>query len=369
MLTLLLLSGGGHTGTNVMFSLLPWREGLRLVATSDVPDEPALFGFDAVYLAPNLAGDPAGFSRRLLEIIDRECPDLVVPCRDEDVEWLSALRERRPELAPRLLCGSHAVAALANDKWRSHEFARAHRLPFAPTLACGAGPEARLQVEAFAAAHGLPLIVKPRRESDSRGITLVSTLAQARRAMQREDHVLQAYLGDPAAVTAWLSDVEERGIPLFHSFQGAKRSIQILIGPHGDVVHLLCTRNVVSGRNARTISVDDDPAAAAIGARCAQVFSEEGWRGPLNVQCQLDQAGMLAIHEFNARFTGATGARSLLGCDEVGAAVHAFTGRAVPRRAAPGQPPRVAREGLWPRAADAGAVRDLAERGTWTHGT
>src|SRR5262245_44459477 len=83
VLTLLFLSGGGHTGTNVMASLAARREGLRLVATSDVPDEPSLFAFDAVYLAPRLRDDAPAFERRVLEIVDREAPDLVVPCRDE----------------------------------------------------------------------------------------------------------------------------------------------------------------------------------------------------------------------------------------------------------------------------------------------
>ena len=45
-LTLLLISGGGHTGTNVVASLHSRREAVRLVATSNSASEPTLFAFD-----------------------------------------------------------------------------------------------------------------------------------------------------------------------------------------------------------------------------------------------------------------------------------------------------------------------------------
>ena len=366
VLTLLFLSGGGHTGTNVMASLAGRRDGLRLVATSDVPDEPALFAFDAVYLAPKVADDPAGFERRVLDVVAREAPDLVVPCRDEDVEWLAGLRGRRDDLRLRLLCGARAIAAMANDKWTSYEFAVENALPFAPSLACAGDSDGRARVEAFVARHRLPLVAKPRRGVDSRGVVIVTTAAQAVRAMRRHDHVLQGYLGDPAELEAYLREIDQDGIPLFHTFQGVKRSLQILIGPEGAVEHVVCTRNAVTARNARLIAIDDDAAAHAIGERCARVFAAAGWRGPLNVQCQPDREGTLAIHEFNVRFTGATGARWHIGHDEIGAAVRAFTGRAIEPRFSWREAPRAAVEGLWPRAADPASVRALAERGEWT---
>jgi carbamoyl-phosphate synthase large subunit len=359
--TLLLLSGGGHTGRNVTAALASRRSGLRLVATSDTAEEPALFDFDAAYLAPQPARDPAGFERRILELVAREDPDLVVPCRDEDVEWLAGLRERRPDLAPRLLCGARAVAAAINDKWESAVFARGHALPFAPSLPTG-DPAA---AEAFVAEHGLPLIAKPRRDADSRGVLVLATPAHVAAAVARPFYVLQKFLADPRAVDAYLAAVAQGGIPLVHSFQGDKRSLQALIGPAGDVVHVVCTRNLMAGRVARSITLDDDPAARRIGEACARVFAAAGWRGPLNVQCQPAPGGELMIHEFNGRFTGATGARWLLGMDEVGAAIRAFTGLPFASAAPWQQRPAAALESLVPRAADQASVQALADRGEW----
>jgi carbamoylphosphate synthase large subunit len=364
-LTILLLSGGGHTGTNVMASLATRREGLRLVATSDTPDEPSLFTFDAVYLAPTVATDAIGFESRVLAIIARENPDLVVPCRDEDVQWLAGLRERRHDLAAKFLCGAHAIAVTMNDKWLSSEFSRMHHLPFVPSLQCAGGNEARDRVDAFVRLHGLPLVAKPRHGVDSQGIDILTTAAQALRAMQRPGYVLQKYLGVSRPLQDYLTRLEQDGIPLFHTFQGVKRSLQVLIGPDGNIEHVVCTRNQMIRHNARSISVDSEAEPRQIGDHCARVFAGAGWRGPLNIQCQPSATGELMIHEFNARFTGATASRWHLGHDEIGAAIHAFTGRATAPAFPFSEAPAGAMEGLWPRAADRRHVRTLAERGEW----
>jgi len=364
-LTLLLLSGGGHTGTNVMASLQTRRKSLRLVTTSDMPDEPALFAFDAIYLAPKVADDPVAFERRILDIIAREKPDLVVPCRDEDVEWLAGLRERRGDLAATLLCGAREIAAMMNDKWRSFEFAARHGLPFVPSLQCGDDSGARDRVDAFVHEHGLPLVAKPRNGVDSTGVVILATRAQAHGAMTRRNYVLQQFLGAPDAPRNYLEQVEREGIPLIHSFEGVKRSLQVLIGPEGRIEHVVCTLNKRLRHNARSISRDDDAEPQRIADACARVFADAGWRGPLNVQCLPASTGALFIHEFNARFTGATGARWHIGCDEIGTAIRAFTGVEIPASFPSTEPPAFALEGLMPRAADRGWVRELAERGEW----
>jgi carbamoylphosphate synthase large subunit len=367
-LTLLLLSGGGHTGTNIMASLAPRRAGLRLVATSDSPDEPALFSFDAVYLAPKLARDVTAFEQRVLEIVAREKPDLVVPCRDEDVEWLAGLRERRRDLSGTFLCGARAMAVMMNDKWLSFEFSQKHGLPFAPSLPCIDSDDAQARVDAFVRQHGFPLVAKPRHGVDSKGIVILTTPAQALHAMKRPDYLLQEYLGEPEALQDYLTQMEQSGIPLFHTFQGVKRSLQVLIGPGGDIEHVVCTRNQMIRHNARSVSLDVETEPRRIGEQCARVFADAGWRGPLNIQCQPSSTGTLMIHEFNARFTGASGARWHIGHDEIGAAIRAFTGHAIAPAFPWAEAPMAALEGLWPRAADRRSARTLAERGEWNRG-
>ena len=363
-LTLLLLSGGGHTGSNIMASLAQRRDGLRLIATSDVADEPALFGFDAVYLMPRIAADASAFVARFETLLERERPHLVVPCRDEDVQWVAQFAARQTVGSTAFLCGKPELAVIFNDKWASHQFCRQHELPFVASLPCAPEPVDAATVDRFLAAYGLPLVAKPRHGVDSKDITLLTSRDQVVRALRREGYVLQQYLGDPARVAGFKTAIERHGIPLFHTFQGPKRSLQGLIGPDGSIVHIICTQNVMSSRNARTITIDDDPAARAIGKRCMAVFAAAGWRGPLNVQCQPGADGTLLIHEFNARFTGATAARACLGFDEIGAATQAFTGRTMAALASRPTPGR-AFEGLAARVAGAAEIATLSRAGEW----
>lgn len=348
-------------GQNILATLAGRRERVALVATSSVANEPALFDTDAVYLVPATMAEPEAFERRLLEIVDRERIDLVIPCRDDDVLLLASLRERRPELAKRLLCGSAAAAEVICDKWASHEFSVAHGLPFAASIVAST-EDARNE---FVRKHGLPLVGKPRRGYASLDVYLLHREEQVATLLVRDGYIVQQFLGDPQPVRDYLTTFRERGIPLMHSFEGLKHSIQALIGPEGSIVHVICTRNVRYMRRSKWVRPDADPASRDIGMRCARAFAAIGWRGPLNIQCAATEPGEILIHEFNGRFTGGTVDRWLLGYDEVGAAVEAFTGHPFPSDRIPATAALESFQSRVARAADPAKVAVLARDGEW----
>ena len=214
-------------------------------------------------------------------------------------------------------------------------------------------------------AGGLPCVAKPRRGFASRGIRLLWTADQLARALAREDCVVQRFIGDPRVIEEFISAMHDGGIPLFHTFQTVKHSIQALVAPDGTVAHVICTRNQLHFRRAKRVEPDDDPDARDLGERCAAELSAAGWRGPLNIQCQRADDGRLLIHEFNGRFTGATAVRWQLGFDEVGTTIARFTGRALDGGRSPAVPARVALEGLASRAADPSDIDTLARDGVW----
>jgi biotin carboxylase len=360
-LRLLVLSVGTRVGQNVLATLDGRRDGLVLMATSSVANEPALFDFDVVYHVPPTAAEADAFERALLDIMDREGVDLVIPCRDDDVEFLASLRDRRPELARRLLCGSTAPAGVIGDKWHSAEFSARHGLPFAASIIQGSDGERA----AFVERHGFPLVAKPRRGYASLGVYMLWKETQLRRTLDQDTYVVQQFLGDYRTVADYLAAIEARGIPLHHTFQGPRHSIQALIAPDGTIAHVMCIRIVSDRRRSKWVGLDADPAAREIGARCAEVFAEAGWRGPLNIQCQRAPDGRLLIHEFNGRFTGATFERWLLGYDEVGTAVERFTGRHIPTGHAPAPAALEAFESVVGRAAEPANVAMLERNGVW----
>lgn len=321
---LLLLSGASQVGQSVLAALAGRRSGVEIMATGSSPRDLAVFDFDASFVTPATASDPEAFERRLLDIVSATSPALLIPCRDDDVVALSDLRWRFPDL--RALCGSPAAARVMADKWLSASFATDHDLPFAPTWAAGCGQGAL----DFARTNGYPLIAKPRSSFASRGVYLVRNERQLEQASSRAGYLLQKFLGDAVAVQRFCDEVEASGVPLFHSFEGAMDSMQALIGRDGAVAQVVCTTARMRHGRSEYVGLQTDPFRHALGTRCALAFSDLGWRGPLNVQCQTTQEGQVLIHEFNGRFTGATGARRLLGHDEVGPAIELFTGHKLP---------------------------------------
>lgn len=323
MIRLLLLSGASLVGQNVLAALAGRRHSLHLTAINSVATEPTLADFDEVYLSGNLVEAPEAFRERFEEVLEAARPDLVIPCRDDDVLFLAEMRERLPAWRERLLCGAAATARATLDKLDSWHFSQAHGLPFVPTVAADA-PIGELL--AFADAHGFPLLAKPRRGFASRGVSLLLDATQLQRIAGEPGLILQRYLGDPAAVGAYVRQVREQGVPLFHSFEAVKHSLQAFIAPDARVIGTLVTRNTMRQGRSERVVCDHDPDMQALAERCAAVFSAQGWRGPLNVQCQRDADGMAMIYEYNGRFTGATAARQLMGYDEPGMALTTFCG-------------------------------------------
>jgi carbamoylphosphate synthase large subunit len=360
--TLLLMSGGSLVGQNVVQALASRREYWRLIATNSVADEPSLADFDEVHLVPPTSQNPMALEQILERLILAHRPALVIPCRDDDVLFLARFAQQHPDVRQCLLCGDIDPAAAMLDKWRSWEFAAAEGLPFVPTIL----PEDTRSIDAFVRKQGLPLLVKPRAGFASQGVSLCFDRRQLDPIAGNQDVVVQAYLGDPEMLETYRRNLEVNGIPLFHSFEAVKHSIQAVITPEGELAGLFTTLHQM--RQGLSVSVERDASedARQLGERCARVFSGAGWRGPLNMQCQRNRDGELQIYEFNGRLTGATAARCLLGFDEIALALQAFTGISI--AALKGDPAgRVVRQPVG-RSVHADIRDALTRKGVWRRG-
>ncbi|MFM9916045.1 MAG: hypothetical protein ACKVOX_09590 [Rhizobacter sp.] len=317
---ILLLSAGSLVGENVVDALGDRCSALRLVATNTQPWAPSLDRMDRVCLAPPTSGDPQSFKTLLMQLVEEERPALVIPCRDDDVQWLAHWAGELRDLGAQALVGSPTAAACIVDKWRSAQFSVARGLPFARS-APAADP---IAVEALLDDVGWPLIAKPRAGFASLGVRILRQRNQLEAVLGNPAMLVQEYLGSRDALVSYLDELERLGAPLFNSFEELKCSLQIFIGPAGDIVdHLVTCHSMKQGKSAQ-VEVWVDSQLEALALRVARTFSEAGWRGPLNAQCQLCPDGRFAIYEYNGRFTGATSARALLGYDEVGLALEQF---------------------------------------------
>jgi carbamoyl-phosphate synthase large subunit len=314
----LLLSVGGGVAHNFFEALGHRRQQCVLIGTNSLAAAASSFRCDAVYRVPP-AADRERYRARILELIEEERPDLVVPLRDDDVLVLAEIGERHPRLVPMLLTGTVASARVMNDKWETACFAARHGLPFAPTVQNAA------DARELAAVHGLPLIGKPRAGHASKGVVLLRSTDEIGRAFaSRDDLVAQPYLDPPSDMAALIRPFDG-GLPIAFSMPGRmKYSVQGFVGPDGSVSRSFGTASVEAGAHATEYRRRDDADLIEIGQAYAHAAAAERWKGPLNVQLKRTPAGKLVAFELNGRFTGGTAPRALLGFDEIGEVVARF---------------------------------------------
>jgi carbamoylphosphate synthase large subunit len=327
--TLLLMSGGSLVGENVIDALGERRNELRLVATNTEAWAPSLSRVDRVLLAPPTAREPGALLDLFEQLVREESPFLAIPCRDDDVQWLAVHKEKLASWGVPAPVGSAIGAAPIADKWQSAVFSMRHGLPFAPS----APADQPSAVEDLLKQVGWPLLVKPRAGFASGGVRILSHPDQLSPVLGDPSLLVQEYLGSVDAMEEYLRDLNRLGVPLFNSFEEAKYSLQAFIGPDGALHDHVLTRHAMKQGKSAKVELWQDEELSLLLARVAAAFAAEGWRGPLNVQCQQRPDRSFAIYEYNGRFTGATSARALLGYDEVGMALATFGGLSQPLEA------------------------------------
>ncbi len=366
---LLITSGGSLVGQNLLQLLEGRRERVELIAADCDPAVPRLFRYDRVQLIPRLE-DPA-FVPRLVELIETELPDVVLPGRDHDVLALAELREQRPELARRIPLGPAELARTMNDKWLSRDWALARGLPFVDTLLLDEGDPERL--ERWLGGRRFPLLAKPRHGWGSLGVRLITERAQLERLAARApaDVMVQELLGFPASWRERVAEFEaglDEGVQLYFDLPEHDQSpAQSVIAPDGSHGRGFTSRSTMRMGRCERSEPCDDVELAAIAERFVEAMAGAGWRGLFNLQLKRNDAGRFVPHEMNGRISGSTSARRYFGYDEARLIVSAFAGVDI------GEDPtlRPMRSGFVARAlfdepADGEAIERLSRTGRWS---
>ncbi|MEM8955399.1 MAG: hypothetical protein AAGD22_14690 [Verrucomicrobiota bacterium] len=337
---ILLMSGGSAVGLNLIAALENRRDQIYLIATNSIADAPGLFDCDEVFLVPSTDTRDDSFETRIDQIFNETKPALVIPCRDDDVLWLAAKMTRSPDWSAKGLCGCPELADAMLNKQKSADFCRKNDLPFVPSIQLNAPPQALIS---FAETQGLPLIIKPAQGFASRHVSIVTDTQMLLQCQGTPDMVAQKFVGNPEKITQYLAGTQSHGVPLFHSFEEVKISLQTLISPEGKILAVFATKNTMRFGKSEQVTREENRSCLELAEKCAATFADHGWRGPLNIQCQQSQTGELLIIEFNGRFTGATSARYYLGYDEVGMALDAFASLPLPPPCLTGNSTRIVR--------------------------
>jgi carbamoyl-phosphate synthase large subunit len=263
----LITGAGGPAAVSVMKSLSADPTVELLAADMDA-------WAAGLYLLPPVARTlvPAGADPSFVGVTFGRClalgVDVLVPTVDSELRPLAQAREQFAEAGIELLLAPDSALALTLDKLA---LAR-----------CCAGlvrvPRTEILDETDPRSWDYPVIVKPRRGSGSRDISLVANAEDLARMMSQPDFLVQEYL------------------------PGEEYSIDVLADVTGHVVAAVprVRSRVDSGVSVAGRTVHDYE-LERFGAAVAEAT---GITYVANVQCRRDSAGRPALLEVNPRFPG-----------------------------------------------------------------
>ncbi len=309
--TIMITSVGSLVGQNILDSLHSNRKKLRIIATNSALDAANNYRCDRTYLVP-LAADEKEYIANLVNIIEREKPDLIIPGRDDDIIILAKLKEQMLAFKENFLTGSKEFAYIMDDKVKSFQFAEKYDLPFAPTVSSSA-QNTKAETQKLIEKFGFPVIAKPSKGNGSRGIWVVTNQDQLDKVINEPNYAIQPLFGQ--------KDIEldtTFGIPFIWEIpEKSLHAVQVLITKEGEVGPSLGFTSEMVGGKCERMDLNEDPELLEIANKFAGYAAKEGWRGTFNIQFKKDpKYGFQAI-EMNGRFSGGTSARYYLGFDEV----------------------------------------------------
>jgi carbamoyl-phosphate synthase large subunit len=286
-LTKVLVTGAGALlGQGIIKSLQRSDREYEIVAVDPSPLSPGLFWAHRGYIVP-LATDP-DFVPAIEQILAREHPDIVLIGTDVELPVFAEHRTRlEAEFLTTILVSSPEVVRIANDKYETYVSLRNAGLnPPASVL-----PEsARLQD--LIDTVGFPLVVKPRIGARSAGVSLVHDEAELRSAIEGRDGLVVQELAGEASQEYTSSVLVFGGMP---------------------TASIVMRRDLRDGNTHRAYS-KSFPELNEFVRRVAERLQP---LGPVNFQFRTDRNGNPRIFEINARFSGATPLRALVGFNEV----------------------------------------------------
>lgn len=287
MTTILVTGAGALLGQGIIRSLRRSSKATRIIAVDPSQQSAGLYWADEAFLVP-LARDPR-YLDRLREIIALTRPQAIFVGTDVELELLAENRAGiEADFDTHVLVSSPHVVRTADDKYATAKFFHQHGFAH-PASAL---PEAGDEVDALVAQVGYPLIVKPRRGARSVGVVKVANWDELRLATAgRRDLVVQECVGTS------------------HD----EYTASVLVFEGRPLASIVMRRDLRDGNTYRAFTESFPELNAATRAWGAALRPH----GPANFQFRIDSDGRPKVFEINARFSGTTPLRQLVGFDEV----------------------------------------------------
>jgi carbamoyl-phosphate synthase large subunit len=251
-------------------SLSVTRPGASLNAVDSSFSAPARFLADDFERVPGCK-DPE-FSNCLLDICQRQSVGLVIPTIDTELPAFAGMKDSFSDRGITLCVSGRETIEIAGDKNRTHQWLIENDLPTVRQA---------IVTDVFPGdGWRWPLIVKPYNGSASSGIAILDDPTELTHfAKKHPDYIAQEIA------------------------RGKEFTINVYVNRHGKCVCAVPHWRIAvrAGEVSKGITVRNEK-LMELARRAAEALPDA--RGPLNLQCFLDEEGTIAIIEINARFGG-----------------------------------------------------------------
>lgn len=287
MTSVLVTGAGAVLGQGIIKSLRAATIPCKIIAVDPSPLSPGLYWADQAALVP--MADTPDYPTAIEELLDTLRPDIVLVGTDVELGIFAARRQEwERKFATRILVSNPDTIEIADDKYATAQFLESHGLDHPASVL----PEDREALEQLIATAGFPLIVKPRRGARAVGVSLVRNRTELAQALAGREGLVVQQLAGP-------DDQEYTAGVLFFD---------------GEVKASIVLRRDLRDGNTHRAFVGDYPECDAYVRSVAQALKPYG---PANFQFRKAADGRCRLFEINARFSGTTPMRSLVGFNEV----------------------------------------------------
>ncbi len=317
MKKILLTSVGSLAGLSILQCLKDIHREILVIGTNTDPVPAHMYDCDKLYLVEKTS-DASNFEKALKKILDMERPDLIIPCRDEEIEVLGKISEE-PEYADSIfLAPKKGLGSVFNDKYETWKFSKIHNLPFAHSA------YSEMEVLDLFQEKGFPLIAKPRFCGHaSKDVYIVTNKTELNNLIKKESFVIQELL-NPATLGNQIEPLPALGKPWSVTISDQRFAAETIIDKNGRIISLSTVESDTNGPLSVRMSAIDNPRMTLVAEAWAAQLAKAGHFGVLNLQGKLLKNGDFIPFELNARFTGSAVARKYLGYNQVEHAVEHF---------------------------------------------
>ncbi len=295
MKKVLVTGAGAVLGQGIIKSLRRANEPFFIIAADPSPLATALYWADESAIIPMASAND--WSNEIEMLLDRARPDIVFVGTDVELKRFAQKRKQwEKQFGTRIVVSDESVIEVADDKYSTANFLKRNGL----SHAASALPENKEDLQELVEHHGFPLIVKPRQGARSVGVSLVNNRPQLKSALENRRGLV---------VQQWAGPEDQEYTAGVICFDGAVQA------------QITLRRDLRDGNTYRAYA-SSYPDADDYVRRVASALSPFG---PANFQFRRGLDGEFRIFEINARFSGTTPMRTMLGFNEIEMCVRHLT--------------------------------------------